>query len=180
MTPRPRGQAGFTMTEVAIAIAVLATSLAAFGRVFTGTQNLAYDSRARIRAQEEHRRSLEALADAVRGASVTSFTGFAVDGTSSNPTYQRVTGLSGSTRVLESPEQLQWVAVANIDDVSGPGRVMRIQNGVARVLADRVPFGGFVVTLQGNVLRIRLTTTYSTSQRKVASVTAEIAVSVRN
>src|SRR5688572_27649469 len=160
---RPRG---FTMIEVAVTLAVLGMSLAAFARAFATGAGLATTSRAALFAHDDARRSLDAISSVLRGAHFLSLGGFDELGVATAPVFQRAIGTDPDGIVLDAPEVLSWRAVAPLDGIASPGEVVLTKNGTSTVIAPRVPSGGFRVVLSGNTLRIALTTYSSTSQRQ--------------
>lgn len=176
-----RPTAGFTMIETMVTIAVLALGLRIASSLFATTDNLVKESRARMRVTAEHRRSLEAISNVLRGADLTTLTGFQADGTSTQPRFKRVEDATLATRTLGPVEELQWVASAqSVDGVPQPGAVFLVEVGGTRLLADRVPSGGFLVRQEGRNLVIELTTYYVTSARRTAFLTSASSVSARN
>jgi prepilin-type N-terminal cleavage/methylation domain-containing protein len=181
MRPPRRTQAGFTFFEVAVVMAILGAALAVFGNVFSTSEALAEESRATLRAHEDLRRNLEAVANVVRGADIDTLGGIDAQGTSTQPTFQRVTGADMIGRTYDAVETISWVPhTQGIDGITNPGRVVHVKSGVTTLLADRVPKDGFWVTLDGTTLVIHLTTYSSTSARRTATVSGKTAVSFRN
>lgn len=178
---RRASQAGYTFFEAMVVIAMFTLLVLSFGRVFGSTSGLSTESRANLHAQEDNRRSLEVLANKLRGACWASLTGFAADGTATAPGYKCATGADGSGIILDVAEAMSWRSTsAAVNGVPSPGEVICTKNGVTTVLAPRVPSGGFKVIQSGSALRVQLTTYFSSSQRKVATATSEVSVSLRN
>jgi prepilin-type N-terminal cleavage/methylation domain-containing protein len=180
MSPRRRDP-GFSVFEMMVAIAVLGITMAAFGHGLNASTGLASTSRATLLANDDERRSLDAIASVLRGASFTSLTGFDETGSTTSLTFQRVLGIGSSSLVLDEPETISWRAVTrDWDGITNPGEVALTRGQMTTVIAPRVPGGGFKLTLVGNTLRIDLTTFSSTSQRKVSFSDATTYVSIRN
>lgn len=178
---RRRRQAGYTFIEMMVATAIFAGLFAAFARAFTTSQALSSDSTALVKASEELRRNLDAIANCWRGAAYASLTGFAADGTSTTPTFQCVSGGDAGGKVLAAAQQMKWQSSATpVKGIASPGDVVTIQGGVTKLVAARVPSGGFKAILSGSTLKIQLTTYYATSLGKTASVSGECSVSLRN
>jgi hypothetical protein len=176
-----RRSRGITALEAAIAVGLVGLSVATVGGVFARSSELSHESRATLRVHEEHRRNLESIANVLRAASRETLAGFATDGTSTTPRFETVSGAGASGLTSSGTETLLWVPGPSwVDGVSQPGLVVHTMPGATRVVADRVPKDGFVVRREGENLVIRLTTYYVTSQRKVALLTGETAVFVRN
>jgi prepilin-type N-terminal cleavage/methylation domain-containing protein len=179
--PTRRTQAGFTLIEVGVVMLILGGAFAVFANVFTSSENLAEDSRAMLRAHEDLRRNLEAVANVVRGVDIDTLGGIDAQGVSKQPTFQRVTGADMIGRTYDAVETIYWVAATQgVDGIANPGRVVHVKSGVTTLLADRVPKDGFWVTLDGTTLVIHLTTYASTSARRTATVSGKTAVSFRN
>src|SRR5262245_25970537 len=176
-----RRTAGFTIIEMVFTIAIFSAISVWFARTLTATTSLSADSVLVLRAQEEHRRNLDSLANALRGASYASLTGFDATGTSTAPGCSCATGYEAGGAVLDAPMQLSWQATKlPVRGVTKPGEVVGVQGGVTKKLATRVPSGGFKAILVGNTMRIQLTTYYSTSAGKTVTVSGEASVSLRN
>jgi prepilin-type N-terminal cleavage/methylation domain-containing protein len=181
MTASRRSQAGFTMIEVAVVTVIFAVTFAIFGQVFSTSDNLVSESRAHLRAHEDLRRNLEMLANVLRGVDIDTLGGF-VDGEATAPSFRRITGADLYGRTYSDTETLQWEAVnVSVNGVDNPGRVVSVQGLNRTLVADRVPLGGFRVTLQGSAILITLSTYASTSDPRVVTVTGDTAVvSLRN
>src|SRR5262245_22128148 len=172
---------GFTLFETLLTIAIFSAIAAWFARVASTSAGLSADSAVMLRAQEEHRRNLRSLADAVRGAAYSSLSGFAADGTSTAPSFAVVKSFVSGATVLDTPMQWSWRATtAPVNGVSKPGEIVCVQGAVTKRVATRVPFGGFKVILAGGTLKIQLTTYYATSQGKTVTLSGETTVSLRN
>src|SRR5262249_54899325 len=104
-------QSGFTLLEMALGGAITAFVLTGVAGLLFSTNGLAQRSHANPPASATTRRSLERLADLMRGAAVTSLTGFNVAGVATTPVFQIVTGLNAGNPVLSLPYTLQWQAV---------------------------------------------------------------------
>ena len=180
MSPTRRTQAGFTFFEIALVMVILGSAFAVFANVFTSSEGLAEESRAMLRAHEDLRRNLEAVANVVRGVDIATLGGLDGDGASTAPTFQRVTGADMIGRTYDAVETIYWVASPAVDGIAFPGRVVHEKSGTVTLLADRVPKDGFRVTLDGTTLVIHLTTYASTSARRTATVSGKTAVSFRN
>jgi len=175
-----RRQAGFTIVEMAISVAIFGTVLALLGQTLSASSGLSSRTRVNMRVAEGSRQNLEAISDLLRGGSVTSLTGF-VGGTSTDFTFQCVTGGVAGVPTLGAARQIKWLATTGaVNGVTSPGRVVAIQGGVATTLAPRVPAGGFVVTQQGRTLLVNLTTYYSTSEGRATTRTDRVSVTLRN
>jgi hypothetical protein len=170
------------MVEVVVMAVIMGGAFAVFGEVFTTSDGLVREARANLRAHEDLRRNLEAIANTLRGVDLDTLGGFDEEGVATTPSFRRVIGADASGRLYDSTETLQWEAVSHaVNGVSHPGRIVGVKDGVSTLLADRVPMGGFRVTLQGNALLISLSTYASTSDPRVVTVTGDTAVvSLRN
>jgi hypothetical protein len=77
--------------------------------------------------------------------------------------------------------ELRWLpASGDLDGVEQPGAVFLITPSGQRLIADRVPAGGFRIRQQGNTLVIHLTTYYTTRARRTVLTSGHTAVSMRN
>ncbi len=181
MPPRPDPQAGYTFLELVTATAIFALMVASFGRVFSSSSGLSASSRAALRAHEENRRSLAALSDVLRGAAWDTLAGFAADQTSTTPSFHLLLGSDAAGRLLDTVESVEWRSTAAlVNGVTEPGEVVVLKDGQVTRLAPRVPRGGFSVVRQGNTLEIHLVTYYATREGRLALVTGEASVSLRN
>lgn len=174
--------AGFTLIELAVGVAVFGTISLAFATTFARSNALARASTATLQAGDDERRSLDAIAGALRGAAYESLQGFdEATGVALAPTFRRALGCDGGGLLLDTPETLSWRAVARpINGIAAPGEVVLVKDGTTTVVAPRVPKDGFRVTRSGNTLRIALTTFCSSSQRTVSTATWTTYVSLRN
>ncbi len=172
---------GFTMLETAVTLGLFSLVAYGVGGVFSTTTGLSSGTRAGLLADDDNRRSLAAIADALRGAQYATLSGFNEQGVAVAPTFCRVLSASSSGLVLDSTETLSWrTGQAAVDDVVNPGEVVLTKNGVATVLAPRVPLGGFQVAKDADGLTVTLTSYSSTSARRLVWVTGRQAVCVRN
>lgn len=176
-----RNTRGYTIVELLLVVGVIPILLAAVGNVFVSSEGLVQKSRANLRAHEELRRNLEAIANVVRDADIDTVGGFDDTGWACQPTFAKVVGADLTDRIYEGPQQLRWVPTAqDVDDVASPGAVVHVNDGTTRIVATRVPEGGFKVRLEGGRLKIRMSTYYATSARQLAQVTGETSVALRN
>jgi prepilin-type N-terminal cleavage/methylation domain-containing protein len=177
-----RAQAGFTFLEMVIVVSLFSLIVTTFGSVFSTSSNLSAETRARMWAEDDNRRSLDAIANDLRSAAWASLKGFDGSGSATSVTFQPVLHAASPGVVLDEEETMCWEATsAKVNGVSSPGRVCcKKASGETEVMAPRVPSGGLTMTLLGNTLRIQLTSFYSTSQRRVSTVTSEVELSFRN
>jgi prepilin-type N-terminal cleavage/methylation domain-containing protein len=174
-------QRGFTVLEASVVLAVFGGLLTLVARSFTATNGLVNDTQAEVRAQDEARRDLQAIADVLRGAAVTSLSGFDATSVATDLTFQRATGAVGGVATFDAAEEMTWQpATAPVNGVANPGQVVVTQGGVSRVLATRVAGGGFSVLQQGNTLVVRLSTYYSTAARVTKTLSTSTSISLRN
>ncbi len=185
-----RSQAGFTFFEIAVATAIFAAFTAAFATAVGSSNELAASYRANQRAAEESRKDLEAVANALRDAAVSSLEGFeeGEEGEEGEgelrataPWYRVVVGSLEGAPVLSERRQLIWRATsAPVAGVASPGEVVCVDGADARVVCPRVPRDGFVVEQQGRTLLVTLSTFVTTSQSKTAVGKRQISVALRN
>ncbi len=173
-------QAGWTLWETIVGVNIVAMALVVFGGVFSSTETLVRDGRAKHRAEEELRRNLEALANVLRGADVETLDGFDATGRSANPTFAKVTGADEIGRTYGPSEELRWSASAGaIPGVNAPGKVVLVRNGVEQVIADRVPGGAFSVRWEEGTLIVEVST-YHVINNHTELVRGRTAIAVRN
>jgi len=178
---RRTSQRGFTFFETMVVLAVGGLLFGLLGQALTGSSRLSSASRATLRSDDDAHRSAEAIANALRGASWETLTGFDESDVATEPTFRRVLGSDSSGYVLDEVETLQWrSSQRGVDGIQSPGEVVLEKNGVTTVVAPRVPSGGFRVLRTGTTLKVVLTTYASTSQRVVSHTTAEALVALRN
>jgi len=174
-------QRGLTLLELLLSISIGVVTLGGASALTQTTTEMSRASHVDSRAHVEHRRGLLAVSDVLRTVALGTLQGFDAGGASSQPAFQRVLGVDAHEPLYGAIERLEWRRsnrpVAGVKD---PGAVWLVTGKQARIIADRVPGGGFVVRQEGNVLAIRLTTYYATDQRHSAWVTSETAVSLRN
>jgi len=181
MSRTRRGQAGYTMIEVAFVSALVLSGLAIIASLVGGTQELTTDTRAHSRAEAEHRKNLRALSNLLRNVDIATLAGFDQNGVATKPTFQRVAGVELDDRQYLGAERLEWVPTpGSVWGIPQPGLVRLVGPAGARPIALNVPAGGFLLRQEGNTLAIRLTTYYSLGDRRTAQVTSETAVSLRN
>ena len=175
------GRRGYTLLEVAMCVALFSLIIASVNSLLNSAAGQVKSNRVRMRASTEHRRSLDALADTLRAADITTLTGFDAHGKSTTPSFAKVTGALLDERVHGDTVQMQWrAAAAPVNDVAHPGAVFLVGPESETLIADRVPDGGFEVRQEGTTLVIRLSTYYTTSDRSTTLVTSETAVTLRN
>ncbi len=178
---RLRRSAGFSMVESAVALAFFAGLAAAMGGVFATTTGLTNRVHADVSSGLSNRRSLEHIADLLRGASGDTMSGFDATGVATTLRFQWVTGMSGNLPVYSSTATLKWSATpTSVTGVSSPGEVVMEQGGVTRRVAARVPSGGFYVTQSGNGVSIHLETYAPLVNGGVSRASGDTFVSLRN
>jgi prepilin-type N-terminal cleavage/methylation domain-containing protein len=176
-----RRRPGFTLLEMAAAVAILGLILAAFGRAFVTAASLGAESEARSLASDDSSRAVLAISSALRGAAYGTLSGIVVGTPTSSVTYQHVTGADAAGVTYGPLEQIQWQPTSgDVDGIAQPGRVVLLRGLETTVLAPRVEYGGFSITRQGTLLKVSLTAYASTSKRRVSRVTRESTVHLRN
>jgi hypothetical protein len=174
-------QRGFTLIELALGGAITAFLLTGVAGLLVSTNGVAQRSHANLSASLTNRRSLERLADLMRGAATTSLAGFNAAGVATAPVFQIVTGLNAGNPVLSLPYTLQWQAVvASTPGITNPGEIVKIQGGVSTRIAANVPAGGFSVTQLGTSVRIHLSTYALMADGETALVSDDAMVCLRN
>jgi type II secretory pathway pseudopilin PulG len=177
MTPR-RLQAGFGLIEMAFVAGITATLLVLFGQSVASATRLQTQARASLRAEDDCRRSLAAISHAVRNAH---FPTVVVNTSTRTLSFQRVEGFAAGGPVLGPVETVSWrSAPADVPGVSAPGEVVLTRNGVAQVLAPRVPRNGVYFWRIGTTVRVMLQTWGTTSEGRTSIVTRYDSATIRN
>jgi len=178
--PRARRQYGWTLWETIIGVSIIALAMLAFTNVFSSTETLVRDGRAKHRAEETLRRNLEALANVLRDADKDTLGNFDANGRSANPSFSKVTSVDDVGPVYGPLEEIHWSATSGaVPGVASPGKVVRVVNGVESVLADRVPAGTFLVHWEQGTLVVEVST-YHVVNDHTELVRGRTAVAVRN
>jgi type II secretory pathway pseudopilin PulG len=177
----PQRPSGFSLVEVVVATVMFASLMGTFVAVHETTRDFTSRTYAELRANEEQQRNLAAIANLLRGAAASSLTGFDVSGVATAPSFQAVTGADAAGRILGPVQSLAWrAATTGHVAIANAGEIAVDVGGVKVTIASAVPKGGFVVTRSANTLRVTLTTSFSTSDRTIATVTGDVSVSLRN
>ncbi len=168
---------GFTLIELALAMAVAATAFSALVALFGVTRRLSDESRLATRTESEHRANLVAVAALLRDADPASLTGFDESGVASRPGFQRFDGLVGADVTRTAALELAWEPYPDggRDDrgVRLGQVVLRRDGSVERVLARRVPEGGFGVTRSGRTLAVRVETFHASREAHLTGRTVD-------
>ena len=173
-------QAGWTLWETIVGMSILTLAALTFGKVFTSTENLVTDGRAKHRAEETLRRNLEAIANVLRDVEGDSIEGFDDAGRTENPSFARVTGADRVGLIYGPEEELRWSAAGGaVPGVNAPGRVVHVRGGTERLVADRVPEGEFALFWDNDTLVVELTTYYVVDNH-LELVQGRTGVAVRN
>lgn len=176
-----RPESGFSLVETMVASGLVLGLAMVIGSVFAATAGVCRQSKVVLQANEDQRRNLDALANLLRAAASDTFSGFSANGTSAAPSFQCVTGADAAGRTLDATQVVTWRANGdNVPGLTNPGELVVTKGGVATVIARRVPGDGFLVTLLGSTLKIELTTYAYGSDRRVATVSGEVAIALRN
>lgn len=176
-----RSRLGYTLIEVLLAAAFIPILVGAVAKVVSSSGGLAEDSRAEMHAHEELRKNLESVANVIRTADIETLGGFDGNGLATEPTFARVIGADVEGRLYAGTEKLLWVSVPDdVDGVAHPGVVVHRKGGSDKVVARHVPLGGFRMELEAGTVVIRMSSYYLTSSKKLAQVTAETSVALRN
>lgn len=179
MTPR-RARAGFTFFEVVVAGAIAGVLFLLFGQSFTTSSRMGATAHVELMAHDTARRSLDALANVLRGAYWDEL-GLDDAQPSTAVTFQRVTGVAESgAAVLGPPERVEWRASAAVDGIARAGNLVHVRGGAESVIAPRVPEGGFRAQLDGTLLLLTLTTFHGVDRQRTSQVTVSCAVALRN
>lgn len=173
---------GFTFLEMAVVGATTGLLFLLLSQSFTGSSRLAASTHLALSTSDDARRSLDALANVLRGASWDAMDGFDEVGQATTPVFQRVVSVNAAgAAVLGPPERIEWRAMpAPVDGIAQPGRLVHVGPVGEAVIAPRVPQGGFAVRLEGRQLRITLTTWHATSSANTSTVTLQTTIALRN
>jgi hypothetical protein len=175
-----RREAGFTVLEMAITVVVASFALAGMGGVFKATDTVTQESRLRMRVANEQRRNLVALTNVLQAADLSTLGNMDVTGTSSRPTFQRVSGQTDGTKALAAEEEILWLASSEpVDGIAYPGRLVLRSGGVDTVIADKVPKDGFLLRQDGRTLTIELTS-YFRLLNKTHKTVGSTSITMRN
>jgi hypothetical protein len=176
-----RREAGSTLLEVIVAAGLGTTLTLVFGTTFATSAGLWGRSSVALRVCEEHRRNLDSVANAFRGAALSTLAGFDANGNSTAPTWQCVTGIDANGLMLDETHEISWRADAEkVFGVDRPGELVLVQGAAHAVVARHVPAGGFHATLLGNTLRITLTTFSAGSNHQLSLLTGDTSLTLRN
>jgi type II secretory pathway pseudopilin PulG len=177
-----RRESGFTLIEAVVSVAIFLLLVTSFASAFATTDGLSSEARVAMRANEEHRKNLEAGANLLRGADLGSLSGFAADGTTSALSFQSVQGVdTAGTPILGPVQEIKWRSTtAKVTGIAKPGEVVIVTGGTTVQVMRNVPEGGFVVRQQGSTLKVALQTYYATSRGRTATVSGESSVTARN
>ena len=172
--------AGWTLWETMVGTSILALATLAFTNVFISTEDLVRDGRTKHRAEENLRRNLEAIANVLRDIEADSIDGFDEAGRSTNPSFARVTGADRLGRTYGPAEELRWSpSTGHVPGVESPGRIVHVQDGLERLIADRVPEGSFSVFWDSGALVVEIATYYVVDNH-LELVQGRTGVAVRN
>lgn len=176
-----RAESGFSLLELIVASGLAAMLTAALAATFSTSSGLSNRSSTVLRVNEEHRRNLDAVADAMRGAAASTLGGFDAGGNATEPTFQCVAGCDGSGLVLDETCRIWWrpstIAVTGVEQ---PGDLVMTQGTVEAVVARRVPAGGFRVSRLGSSLRISMTTFSPGPNQLLETLSGQTSLTLRN
>lgn len=189
-------QAGFSLVELMVVLAVAGIMFAALAQTLGASTKLYGTARAHLLSHDDVHRSLDAICGVLRGAMMTTMDpipaiiesdgveGISVDDWRGQWATQLTFQLPSDAQAvyLPGPKQtLRWRATAPVSGITSPGEVVHELGGVTRVVAPRVPSGGFKVRRVGeSSLEVMLSTFSSTAQRTTSTVTASATVLLRN
>ena len=152
---RRRRQEGWTFWETILALNIAGLAAIAFFGIFSRMQDARFDAYANRGAREDLERDLEVLAGVLRDVDVTTLDGFDRQGLSSSFSFRRIdaAGYPGPREFLRwapSPQGAPGIRV--------PGHIVHVTDGLESVVADRVPAGAFLVSLDSGMLVVQLST----------------------
>lgn len=175
--------AGFTVVELSIGMAIMSIILVAVLLTQHSAQRLiSHETESESLDQKAHR-VVEAVASDIRWADKTSLL-VTQDNGSDRLDLRTPTGFADHETVWSTVITYRIVP-SNVDaDKNGvldEGRLVRIQDGVARTLCDQVVAGGFLATMVDDNVRIRLSLVGRDSPSDVLQAThAQTSISLRN
>lgn len=175
-----RTQAGFTIINLLISIPIMVMMLLALGKSYDRTQEINVETRRHLRANEDLRRNLEALANVLRGVDIDTFGGVDAQGVSTTPTFAHVVGADKNGQVLGPTQSITWEA-ADEELPTGVrgGNLIHTMDGDRNLIAARVPEDGFRLRLDSGVIHIECQT-YYVIRGQQALARGETAVLPRN
>lgn len=174
-------ESGFSLLEVVVAMVLTAALAAVLVGTFGTCSGLSNRSTTKMQAHEEHRRNLEVLACAMRGAAARTLSGFDADWTTNEPAFQRVAGIDENGLVFEDPCKISWRATAEkVIGIDRPGELILSQGTRQTVLARRVPAESFQVTRLGRMLRIDLETYRAGPEHMLETISGHTCLTLRN
>jgi hypothetical protein len=150
-----RAQGGWTVWETILAINIAGLAAIAFFGVFMRMQDARWDAYANRAAREDLQRDLEVLGSVLRDADLSTLDGFDRRGLSSNFSFRRV----GASGYPGPREYLRWVpSPHDAPGIRVPGRIVHVHGNLESVVAERVPAGAFLVSLEEGMLVVQLST----------------------
>lgn len=173
-------QRGFTFFETVVVVAAAGLLYMLLGESLSASSGLTRTSRASLQANDDQRRSLDAISGVLRGAAWSTLVGFDVNDQATTVSFQRPVAADVNGAVLGPVETVRWRVGAAVDGMQTVGEVVHVTGGTTTVLAPRVPSGGFRLERTGTTVKVLLTTFASTSQRAVTQSDAEALVALRN
>jgi len=174
-------EAGFSLVELAVAMGLATTLLAVLASVFTTSSDASHRSTTVLRLHEEHRRNLDSVANTLRGAVASTLGGFSIDGTATEPSFQRVTGVDEKGLVFGLVNRISWrPTTERVPGIERPGEVIVTEGGRSSIIARHVPAEGFRVARLGQTLRISITTYCSGPKHMLETISGQTSVTLRN
>jgi len=138
-----------------VALNVVGLAVIVFFGVFARMQDARHDAYANRGARENLQRNLELLSGVLRDADISTLDGFDQRGLSSGFSFRRRdrAGYPGPR------EFLRWApSEESAPGIRAPGRIVHVQDGLESVVAEHVPAGAFLASLDAGMLVLQLST----------------------
>ena len=181
MNDRRHAQQGFTVLELAVAVGALSFVVVVVGSFLTSSHAVVSETTVGIRVTSELRRGLEAVTNVIREIDIDTLSGFDAERHSENPTFRRVVGADLDERLYGEVEELRWIPSPHaVGGVEQPGAVFLVTSAGQKLLADRVPRGGFQLRQDGTTIAVFLTTYWATGGGRAELTSGKTAIRMRN
>lgn len=162
-------QRGYTLIELAVVVTLMAMVGSVFMRNYIRADDFADHQRADMRNLVEQQRSLRTLEAVLQAIDIDTLSGFDSTGRAASIEFRRWIHVPASGIALGPVERIEWRAGGDAaGDVKSPGRVFLVSGTEDRLVADRVPAGGFGLRMDGRTLLVDLETYYTTGAESIA------------
>jgi prepilin-type N-terminal cleavage/methylation domain-containing protein len=176
-------RAGFTLLELLVTVAIFGAIVAALAGVLATASHDSTLLTNQGGLDERAWRVVDEVARELRFAQGSSLLVTQQNG-SSRLDFQVPTGYANGAVVLSTPITLA-AQLSNFDadhdhKKTDDYALVRVQDGVSRVLCDAVPFGGFAVTTSGSNVAVDLQLATTDAQHRAVRARVAESVSTRN